>query len=173
MYCLQKEGQRSGRNCSMILLGIHQSAVTSMSHSWLKWLRSPVQVLSWLSDEEGGSPGKGGFRLEKLMMRLIFFMDPVSSDSGPRFPRPLKTNSKLVHFRNNTIQKIKAYILFLTHEWWRPCLHKCFLSSKPERSDERGKPHGSWSITGITFQHCPGVSLLTQLCSGRSPYCPL
>ena len=33
------------------------------------------------------------------------------------FSPAFKNKFKLVHFRNNTIQKIKACILFLTHEW--------------------------------------------------------
>ena len=37
------------------------------------------------------SPAKGGFRLENVMIRLIFFpaarlIDPFSSENAPRFP---------------------------------------------------------------------------------------
>ncbi|KAG7217083.1 hypothetical protein INR49_027623 [Caranx melampygus] len=45
-----------------------------------------------LLQDNGGSPGKGGFFLEKVMIRLIFFpaarlIDPVSSENAPRFAR--------------------------------------------------------------------------------------
>lgn len=47
--------------------------------------------LSWWPGANGGSPGRGGFFLEKVMIRLIFFpaarlMEPVSSEKVPRLP---------------------------------------------------------------------------------------
>lgn len=50
-------------------------------------------------EDAWGSPGRGGFFLEKLMMRLIFLpaallMEPVSSERAPFFAFPAEGNNR-------------------------------------------------------------------------------